>query len=170
VKKTCRYIFLTKGAVTSVDFDDYNILAQFKWCLSVTRKNTQGYAVRYMNDGTSKGCLVSMHRQIMGLPVQGRERVVDHINGNRLDNRRCNLRIGTTSQNLANIPKRKTSRQAYKGIQQRRSSGWIASITVAGKRTYLGYFATPEEAARAYDKAALALRGTFSKGNFGALP
>jgi hypothetical protein len=117
MKKTPRYIFLTQGKIAVVDWDDYPVLAQFKWCYNVTRRGSQGYAVRYVNDGSRKGALGGMHRQIMGLPLLSRELVVDHINHDRLDNRRCNLRVCTTSQNLRNRAKNNKQMQPYWNLQ-----------------------------------------------------
>ena len=95
------------------------------------------------------------------LPVE-----VDHINGNPSDNRWCNLRPCTHADNLKNSRKRSHSRQPYKGVRQHKSIGggrWQARISADGREYSLGYFATPEEAAAAYAKAATALHGEFAR-------
>jgi len=102
-----------------------------------------------------------MHRLIMGNP-QGME--VDHINGNGLDNRRCNLRVVTTSQNQANQHARR-GRSSFKGVFKQRSR-WRARIHVQQKGINLGSFLTEEEAARAYDAAALHYFGEHACLNF----
>jgi hypothetical protein len=114
---------------------------------------------------------ILMHRVIL----KASERTeVDHINGNKLDNRRENLRVATKSQNLGNQKIRSTNTSGFKGVNWKqwrkiRSSGaWTARISVGSKRIHLGYFSTAEEAARAYDSAAQQYFGEFAKLNFAA--
>lgn len=87
---------------------------------------------------------------------------VDHINNNRMDNRLCNLRLATGSQNQHNRPKNKNS--PYKGCNyDKRRKRWYSRIS-ANRMTYnLGYFKTPEEAHAAYCEAARALHGEFAR-------
>lgn len=102
-----------------------------------------------------------LHTFLTGWPL------VDHINGDGLDNRRANLRPATASQNNANkkISRRNTS--GYKGVAWHAASGrWRAYLGVNGKQKSLGYFADPAEAGRAYDTAALAHYGEFAVLNF----
>lgn len=156
MKKTSRYIFLTQGKIALVDWEDYDMLALHKWCYSRTRKRTQGYACRYVNDGSPKGALAGMHRQIMGLPLLGRDLVVDHVNGDRLDNRKANLRVCTTAQNLVNRPK--------KGVWKNsgaKAKPWRAGFRCGGVYHYLGTFVTQAEAVTAYNKADEKWRGGF---------
>jgi len=93
---------------------------------------------------------------------------VDHINGDRLDNRRANLRIVTKQQNRQNIGKQShremTSR--YKGVVQHpKTLRWRAIVKTGGKQRHLGYFATEHEAALAYNTAARELFGEFARLN-----
>ena len=103
-----------------------------------------------------------MHRHILSAPAH---LTVDHINRNRLDNRRCNLRLCTVAENNCNrfVVLSPTSR--FKGVT-RRDNLWVASIHPSGNRLRLGSFAVEEDAARAYDVAAKKFYGEFACCNF----
>lgn len=94
--------------------------------------------------------------------------LVDHINGNGLDNRRSNLRLATAFQNLANMAIRPHTSQ-YKGVSyyKHRTSykKWVAEIRCNRKRVRLGAFESEIEAARAYNEAAKNLFGEFARLN-----
>lgn len=97
----------------------------------------------------------------------GLEGQVDHKNQNRADCRRQNLREATHSQNGANCGLRSDNSSGFKGVSQDcRAGTWQAYIRVNGKRKSLKYWRTPEDAARAYDRAALILFGEFACTNF----
>jgi hypothetical protein len=91
---------------------------------------------------------------------------VDHINGNRRDNRRCNLREVTSAQNCQN--RRAANQTGLKGVHPR-GKKFFACIRVEGKFTYLGIYPTAEEAARVYDEAAHRAFGEFARLNFPAV-
>jgi hypothetical protein len=104
----------------------------------------------------------SLHRVITNAP-SGMD--VDHINGNRLDNRRCNLRLATRQQNIANQRLSSRNKVGLKGVYRYKggvTKPFAASIKVSGKRTFLGCFATAEEAHMAYCEAADRLFGEFA--------
>jgi hypothetical protein len=93
---------------------------------------------------------------------------VDHVNGDGLDNQRSNLRPATHAQNSANARLQARSTSGFKGVHRGpiRGKAWRAQIHAAGKKHHLGTFDDPEEAARAYDAAAVELFGEFARTNF----
>lgn len=99
---------------------------------------------------------VYMHRMIMGAEKGKGE--VDHINGNRLDNRKENLRFVGREQNLQNKPKKKGCHSQYVGVSKKEGR-WIAYIGFQGKLQHLGYFDKEVEAASAYNEKAKELYG-----------
>ena len=135
---------------------------KFRWYC-----DRKGYAVRSVRSGKSIRKIL-MHREVWRLAGRtipdGQE--LDHINGDKLDNRLCNLRPATVSQNHANSkPRGGTSR--YKGVHWfKRDGKWHAAIGYNGKLVHLGYFANEIEAAKAYDKAARRLFGEYAYCNF----
>jgi hypothetical protein len=142
-----RLIPLTRGAFAIVDAEDYGWLSRWKWHCSA-----QGYAVRREYLGTEGRPFVNMAREILGLPRSGREVVPDHINGNKLDNRRANLRRATLSQNGRN--KRNTGGASeFIGVYFNPSVGrFRAYSSIDGQQVHLGWFADEERAARARDE------------------
>jgi hypothetical protein len=95
--------------------------------------------------------------------------LVDHINGDGMDNRRANLRSATASQNNCNKGAAPGFASQYKGvalISRRKSRPWLAQIKKDRKYFYLGYFDSQDDAARAYDTAARELHGEFAHLNF----
>jgi hypothetical protein len=146
-------IQLTKGKSVMVDDEDYEWLNQWKWHYH------NGYATRKPVSGR-----VFMHRSIMHTP-KGMQ--TDHINGNKLDNQKSNLRVCTSQQNKLNKPKRLDNTSGYKGVTWRKDKNmWQSQIMFNGKRQYIGYFDDLEVSARAYDKKALELFGEFAWLNF----
>jgi hypothetical protein len=151
-------IQLTRGAVTLVDDDDYDRLNVHKWHL-----HSDGYAVRNISLGHSKQTQVKMHRVIMNA---SNDVEVDHINRVRLDNRKCNLRIVTRTQNMHNCG-RKGGKAGYKGVFKiTHGDRWYTQIGFQGKTIYLGSFDTKEEAAQMYDLAAIFFYGEYARFNF----
>jgi hypothetical protein len=97
-----------------------------------------------------------MHRAILG---GGKEMVADHINGDTLDNRRCNIRLCNVGQNCHN--RKWNVRSGYKGVFAN-GKRWKAVIGFEGTKYYLGTYDTPLEAAHAYDEGAKKLYGEFA--------
>jgi hypothetical protein len=156
-----REIPLTRGYVAVVDASDYPALSQHKWC--ALKSGHTVYAVRAVPKGSGRG-MICMHRAILGLPL-GRVPMVDHINGNGLDNRRANLRLASRSDNGANRRKFAIGASRFKGVTLKRGR-WCAAIRRLGKAHHIGYYGTEEEAARAYDAAARERFGNFALLNF----
>ena len=149
---------LTKGLFAIVDEEDYENLSRYQWYV-LGHKNKE-YAARYV--GNNKH--LRMHRILLNAP-DGIE--VDHINGNRLDNRKCNLRLATRAENGRNRGKFKCKTHSkYKGVTYHtRDKRWQGTIIINRRHIHLGYFDTEQEAALAYNDAALKFHGKFAKLN-----
>lgn len=160
-----RRIPLSGGQIALVDDCDYEAVARWTWHLSrIYARHTQRFVC---SDGTFRVRAVMMHRFIMK-PHKWEE--IDHINGDGLDNRRCNLRVVDRLQNAKNRTK-ETKRQTsskYKGVSWNKNERyWWAYITSdQRKRTLLGKFVDELEAARTYDEAAKRLHGEYARLNF----
>ena len=151
---------LTQPKVAIADDCDFEFLIQRKW-YAHRDKNT--FYARAHGYSEGKPVLLGMHRVIMQ-PMRGLQ--VDHINGNGLDNCRCNLRICTSAQNQHNYRSRK-GLSKYKGVSWHRGAKkWQATIQANKKRIHLGCHDIEEDAALAYDKAALHFFGEFARINF----
>lgn len=140
-----------------VDEEDLPLLNSLKFR---PERNHNTYYASAFNPATGKR--ISLHRLIMKPPP---DMQVDHINGNGLDNRRQNLRLATHSLNLANqrIQTRPKSSQ-FKGVTLQHGR-WVSRIKIDRHQFYLGSFGIEEEAASAYNKAAVAAWGEFVRLN-----
>lgn len=106
-----------------------------------------------------------MQNVVLGVPAGV---VVDHVDGDALNNRRGNLRVATVGQNNANAKLRSDNTSGFKGVSRvkhLKRLPWEAYIQVDGKFMRLGRYETPEEAAEAYDKAAVAHFGSYARTN-----
>ena len=156
-----RTIPLTKGLFAIVDLVDYDHLMQWRWQASA--QHHKGWRAKRCSKKLGKQFSVLMHRQIMDCP---KGMVIDHINGNALDNRRANLRICTSQQNSFNIRKRKPGKYSeFKGVHPNRAK-WRACIMKEGKYIHIGNFETEQDAALAYDAMARLIFGQFAHLNF----
>jgi hypothetical protein len=150
---------LTPAGVALIDAADAERILGYRWHL-----HPHGYAVRPRRAEDGPGpSQIYMHRVILdaptGVPVRRR-------NESRLDNRRANLRLATLSQSRADARLRGDNTSGYRGVTRSTRRGrWQAQIQVAGKRRFLGYFASKEDAARAYDAAAREAFGEFARLN-----
>ena len=147
-------IELVRGGTALVDDDDREFINGFKWY-----PHTGGYAIAYKNN-----LYIYMHRLILN---SEKGVLVDHINKNKLDNRRSNLRPVTRSQNLFNSSGQKHRKSKYKGVfYAKQNRKWCAQISYyKSKRKGLGYFLTEEAAALAYNDAAKKYFGEYAQLN-----
>jgi hypothetical protein len=156
-----REIPLTEGFIALVDEDDYEKAISIRWYLEKRVPWTpyaMGHPLKHDRQKT-----IRMHRFIMDAK-QGQ--VVDHINGNGLDNRKENLRFCTLAQNHFNQVKTRGVSK-YKGVYWHKpAKKWCANIHYNGKTTGLGLFIDEDDAARAYDTVAKELFGEFANLNF----
>lgn len=150
-----------------VDESDYELVSAYRWRPLYGLSNGQIYAL-----AVNRGAAILMHRLVAGTP-DGFD--TDHINANGLDNRRANLRVATKTQNAANARKRaqykgKPTSSRFKGVTLNRRTGkWRAFIQTPEKRNKsLGSFSSEVEAAKAYDRVAVAQWGPFARPNFPA--
>ena len=147
---------LSQGKNTLVDIDDLPIIASHKWCFVAG-----GYAFTSVRDQNGKRGKMYLHRLLLGLTDPATH--ADHKNGDRLDNRRSNLRPATRAQNMQNQGLSARNNSRYKGVSYyTRDGNYRAEITVDGKRQHLGYYPDAESAARAYDAVATELHGSFA--------
>ena len=136
-------------------------MSSFNW-------NTYGgYARTFQRrvENDRKLTSMSMHRLVMN--ATNPEIVIDHINGDTLDNRKANLRFATVAQNAQNRNKVKGCSSKYLGVTyHKRDERWQTQVRHNGKRHYVGLYLTEEEAARAYDIKAKELHKEFARLNF----
>lgn len=138
----CIKIPLNRGMFALVNAADYPLVGIYRWVAHHKGKGRH-YAV-------SDNPQIKMHRLILGFPESG----IDHKNRNGLDNRRCNLRLATHTQNVHNTLKLVRNTSGYKGVyRDREHNRWRATLTRGSKRRYLGSYPTAIEAALAYDNA-----------------
>lgn len=142
-------IQLTQGKVTQVDEEDFYSVSRHGWYFM-----NSGYAV-----ATIKGKKVLLHRFIMSAPI-GLE--VDHVNGDKLDNRKNNLRLCTRQQNEVNKNPGKNNTSGFRGVVKHKN-GFKAQTYFMKKNIHIGYFKTEEEAVSAYKAKVKELFGEFAK-------
>lgn len=159
-----RTLTLTQGKVALVDLDIFDQVSQWKWSAARTGKHRiRWYAVRNTKNKDGNYRLLYLHHVVLPCP---KGLMPDHINGDSLDYRRQNLLLATNQQNCANSERKggaiRSSR--YKGVHFHNNK-WEATIRVNLVKKYLGRFSNEEDAAAAYNKAAILFFGEFSRIN-----
>ena len=161
-------IKLTRGFTALIDNEDYEKVKEYNWHIK-DLKNGKKYAITHVRDFSVKSNKLKklfMQNLIMPPPVGF---LVDHKNLNPLDNRKSNLRICTTVENMRNKKKYKplTASSKYKGVYKTRGEKkWRVRIQTGQKRIFLGVFTNQKKAALAYDIAAIKHFGEFAFLNF----
>lgn len=151
------FITLANGGQAVIDDQAFDLVNRYRWC-----ETSRGYvATSLWVDG--KKPILFMHRLVMDSPAGMH---VDHINHNKLDNRRSNLRTCTNMQNQWNSSKHIDNTSGHKGVSWSKSEKkWQVLIQHNKNRKHLGFFNDKELAAKAYNKAALRLFGNFANLN-----
>lgn len=145
-------IQLNQSKLSLVDDEDFEgLLKMGRWSYS------EGYVQR-----KEKGETLRLHRFLLGMSKDD-TRVVDHINGDGLDNRKSNLRICTKFENSLNKRKHRDGRLKHKGIYQQKSGNYSAKIQIRGNDISLGTYKTQEEAGKVYERAEQELFGEFAR-------
>lgn len=152
-----KLIPLTRGLFAKVSDRDYPKLRNRNWYAHYARPGVY-YAARYVK--VPKRQTIFMQWEIRG------SRGIDHRNHDTLDNRRRNLRSANQSLNMGNTRKRSDNSSGFKGVSWEANRGWRADIQFLRRRFYLGHFSKLDNAAQAYDRAALLKFGKFSRLNF----
>jgi hypothetical protein len=144
-------VYTKKGETILVDAEDAEKAKKFSWCISKT-----GYVVANIG-----GKVIKLHRFLLGIEEQ--KEIVDHINGNPLDNRRINLRICTCAENNRNCKLSKNNSTGHTGVSHIKSTGkFRARIMLDRKEIQLGRFDTYEEAVKAREQAEIKYFGEFA--------
>jgi len=144
-----------------VDDADFELVFKFKWYFKCGYACTVFHKKGYSRLDKDRNQNIAMHRLLLGFP----DGVLDHINGNRLDNRRQNLRIVNWQQNASNSMGSSNRKYTYKGVCKD-GNKWIVWVTSKGNSYFLGSFDSELEAALVYDKGARYFFGEYARLNF----
>lgn len=153
------YIPLTKGYTAIIDAEDVSLVKHWNWSAKESGKTV--YARRASPRVQGKQCpMIPLHRVVGNIP---RGLLCDHINGNGLDNRKCNLRISDASENQCNRGAQANSQSGIKGVFFRKSTGkWMVSIKKRQTRKILGPFLSKDDAFKEMLVASKELHSEFS--------
>jgi hypothetical protein len=157
-----RLIQLTQDRVTIVDQELCDKLNSVRWCASFAPCINGFYATRGTSGPRGRSVTIRMHDLIMK-PRRGYE--IDHINGNTLDNRRCNLREVTKRQSALNRKVRRDNTSGVSGVQlNKKTKKWMSFISIDGMWKYLGSRPTFEEAVEVRRAAEFKYYGDYMRG------
>ena len=158
-----KQIILTQGRYAIVDDEDFDLVSRYKWYTIHDLKGNFWYARTNIRIN-GKRTTTTMHRIIMN-PENGK--VVDHIDGNGLDNRRLNLRVCFNAENCKNKRLNKNNKSGFKGVSWHNVlKKWRVRIFCNGSYFHIGVYHNVEEAAKAYDNAAIEHHGEYARLNF----
>ena len=146
-------IFFRDGSSFIIDADDFEIVSDYTW-----HNGKRGYPT-YNTSRKIGRKIRPLHILLVG-KNEGMD--VDHINGNKMDNRRCNLRICTHQQNTFNQKLRSTNTSGYRGVSKRKTGKYEAYIHCDGKKHNLGLYSSAEEAYEARKKAEIKYFGEYA--------
>lgn len=148
--------YTLKGEEFWFDKEDYDKIKDYCWSY-----NNVGYLYTTLYNGPkAKNKKILLHRLIMDFP---KNKVVDHINHDKTDNRKSNLRICTMKENAMNKSQLKSNKSGEIGVSySKERNKWIARIGYSGKSKTLGYFITKEEAIKARKEAEEKYFGEFA--------
>lgn len=154
-------IALTKGFVAIVDDSDFKSVSALCWHASTRKQRT--YAARKIRRADGSRGTQYLHQFLF---PEAKE--VDHWDGDGLNNQRGNLRPCTRSQNVRGFRRKPSGTHSqYRGVTWHFGAGkWVAQTRVNGKHIHLGYFSNEQDAAVAYDTAAVRIFGEFAAPNF----
>lgn len=159
----CRFVSLTQGQCAVVDASEFERLSRITWQAKFCRETRKYYAVGKVN-----GKITQMGRVVLCLAAND-PLFADHRNGDTTDYRSSNLRPATHSQNMRNRATSRNNRTGYKGVTVDFGSSlrpYLVQIREHGRNKKVGRYSSLDEAARAYDTAALRLYGEFAHTNF----
>jgi len=158
-----KLIKLTQGYFVKVDDEDFEHLNKYKGYADKHYKYGFVIPKRHTKTINGKRENLCMHRVIMNAP---KGKIVDHANGDTLDNRKCNLRICTILDNTRNKSIQKNNQSGYKGVHLAKKTGhWYTSIGLNNKILYGGTFKNKIDAAKKYNEMAIKYFGEFAKLN-----
>lgn len=148
------------GHKVLIDDEDFELVSKHSWSLDKDK-----YLRTSQRLSNNRFVGTSMHRLIMGC-TNNDGKFVDHRNGNVHDNRRCNLRICTASENMRNSKRPKNNKSGVKGVYwNKKAQKWRAYIMVDCKEIHLGYFSDIDDAKKVHDEAAIKYHGEFARLN-----
>lgn len=136
-----------------IDLEDVEKIKSYKWCAYKNRDKNLYVKCNKLN--------TSLHRFLMN--VTDSKTIIDHINRNPLDNRKCNLRICTNQQNICNCDVPKNNKSGCKGVYWAKDKQkWTVQVTVNNKTIYIGRYSDYDEAVQARIEAAKKYYGNFA--------